>query len=340
MNTEIQVGVIGTGRMGQRHAHNLTHQVVGARVSAIMDIDEGRASAIAAECGGANVFTDASALINDANVDAIVIVSPDPTHAALTLECLTAQKPVLCEKPLATTMDDAQKVLDAEVALRRRLVQVGLMREYDLAHQAVKRAITQGDIGRPLMFRGVHNNLGLGSTRTTEDVIINSAIHDIHSARWMIGDEVERVYVQRVVAEESDPATCRFLCVQMTFRGGALATIELNADSNYGYEVFVEIVGEQGTIQSNSLESPILRKAGTSSQAVEPHWLDRFDPAYIREMQTWAQSVLNNTPTGPSVWDGYISLAIAEACIESAATGQPVTLPKTNPPNLYQQAST
>jgi myo-inositol 2-dehydrogenase/D-chiro-inositol 1-dehydrogenase len=334
----IHIGVIGTGGMGARHARNLATQTHGAQVVAVMDIDRARAAALAAEIGEATVYTDALALIEAAPVEAVLIASPDSTHAELTLACLNAGKPVLCEKPLAATLAEAEKVLRAEVDVGRRLVQVGFMREYDRAHQQVKAVVERGELGRPLLFRGVHNHLSLGYDRTTEDVIINSAIHDIHSTRWLMGQEIDRVFVQCVAADSNRPETCRLLLLQMTLRDGSLAIIEVNGDSDYGYEVDVEITGEHGSVRTTSLRSPVVRQAGSRSQAIEPDWLERFDSAYVEEVRTWVHSLLVQEPTGPSTWDGYVSLVVADVCINSAKTGQPQTVLHLEPPEFYRRS--
>ena len=121
MTQPIQIGVIGTGGMGGRHARNLAQHTVGSQVAAVMDTDQSRAREIAEYCGEARIYSDASALIADPNVDAVVIASPDPTHAEFAIACI-----------------EAQKILHAEVATGRRLVQVGFMREYDPAHRQIK----------------------------------------------------------------------------------------------------------------------------------------------------------------------------------------------------------
>ncbi len=333
----IQVGVIGTGGMGARHARNLAHQVVGAQVVAVMDIDRERAEAVAAACEGAQMFTDAPALIADIHVEAVLIASPDPTHAKLALACVKAGKPVLCEKPLATSADEAEKVILAELALGRRLVQVGFMREFDLPHRAAKEAIERGDIGRPLLFRGRHINMSVGYARTTEEVIVNSAVHDIHSARWMLDEEVSNVYVQQIVADQARPETCRLLLIQMTLSNGSLAVLEVNSDSGYGYEVDVEVIGEFGSVRTDSLRSPVLRRSGARSQAVEADWLARFDTAYLDEVQAWIRSLLDEEPTGPTAWDGYVSLVVADACLQSVETGKPQEVPAVERPGLYKR---
>jgi myo-inositol 2-dehydrogenase/D-chiro-inositol 1-dehydrogenase len=153
MQKMINVGVIGSGGMGGRHIRNLASQTP-AQVVAIMDVDQARAEAVAAESGGGKVYAETKALIADPNVQAVVIASPDPFHAEAALACIEAGKPVLCEKPLATNLADAKKVLEAEVAGGKRLVQLAFMREYDPAHKAVKASAAGAIWGSCSLFGG------------------------------------------------------------------------------------------------------------------------------------------------------------------------------------------
>src|SRR3712207_3532946 len=187
----IAVGVIGTGGMGGMHAENLHSRAAGARLAAVADLDTARAEKLAERSGSVAVFRDAVDLIRDDNVEAVVIASPDPTHAPLALECLKNEKPVLCEKPLADSADAALKVVEAEVELGRKLVQVGFMRRYDPQHVAVKEAVESGSVGAPVVFKGWHRNADLDPGITSEWVVINATIHDIDSARWFIEEEIE-----------------------------------------------------------------------------------------------------------------------------------------------------
>ncbi len=334
-NNRVRVCVIGTGGMGGRHAENLAHRVVAADLVAIMEVNRARAEAVADACGGAAVFTDAQALIDDPLVDAVVVATPDATHAALTLACIAAGKPVLCEKPLGISLDEARRVVAAENATGRRLVQVGLMRVFDPPHVALKQLILDGEIGRPLLFRGIHRNLGRPGIDVAADPIVNAAVHDIHSARWIMGDDVTTVYVSRVVAEADRPESCRLMLLQLTFRGGGLASILVDADSGYGYEVAVEVSGEHGTAATPSLSSPVVRKAGGAGRAVEADWLARFKTAYELEDAAWVRSILDAAPTGPTAWDGYAAMRVSDAGVRSLQSGAAETLAEETPPPLY-----
>ena len=330
---KLGIGIIGTGGMGGRHARNLADRVNAAEVVAIMDLDKGRAATVAADCGGAAVFTDASALINDSAVDAIVIASPDPTHADLAIACIEAGKPVLCEKPLGVDIDDAKRVLRAEVAGGKRLIQVGLMRMFDPQHTALKQAIDDDTIGRPLLFRGIHKHWH--QDRTAVSVIVNSAVHDIHSARWLMADDVAVAYADHVGVDPDKPELTRLVLLQLKFRGGGLGTIEVDVDDNYGYEVVVEVSGERGTLRTPSVTSPILRQQGTASQAVVADWLARFETAYVLEAEAWVSATLGGTYTGATVWDGYAAMRVADAAARSLESGKAEALPDEPRPDIY-----
>ncbi len=323
--------------MGARHARNIASRVGGVTVAALMDLDQVRAGQVAAECGvEATLYDDGLALIADEAVAGVVIASPDTTHAALTKACIAVGKPVLCEKPLATSLAEAQEVMATEIAHGRRLVQLGFMREYDPQHLALKKVLDEGGLGQPLMFSGLHSNLG-GEARSRADVVVNSAVHDIHSARWLMADNIARVMAQSVPFAPDQPESSRLLQLQLWFKNGAMGTILVNADSGYGYEVAVEITGETGMARTQSLASPVVRVGGKAGQGVEADWLHRFEEAYIREIEAWARSLVTGSATGPSVWDGVASLNVAAACLESLASGQVVAVSDMATPELYRR---
>jgi len=333
----IPVGVVGTGGMGGMHAYCLHRKVAGARVAAVSDLDAERAGKVAGECGGAAVFGDAVEMIRDEGVEAVVVASPDPTHAGLVHECLRLGKPVLCEKPLATSPEEALGIVEAEVELGRRLVQVGFMRRYDPQHVDVKRVAASGAIGEPVLFKGWHRNAQIPPGVDSEWVVINAAIHDLDSARWMLEAEVEEAFVRGLNTTGSSAGQYDLQLIQLTFADGRLATIEVNVDAQFGYEVGVEVVGVNGTAHTAPPSGAVVRLDRSFSQKVDGDWLDRFEPAYTIELQEWVESIEGGRPPAPDAWDGYASLVVAEACIASIRSGNPegVTVPEK--PALYEK---
>jgi myo-inositol 2-dehydrogenase / D-chiro-inositol 1-dehydrogenase len=335
-HSQIAVGIVGTGGMGGMHAENVHTLLANARLAGVADLDSARAERLAERCGSAAVYRDPVELIRDDGVEAVVIASPDPTHLALVLECLENEKPVLCEKPLAGSAGEALEIVEAEVELGRKLVQVGFMRRFDPQHVAVKEAVESGAIGEPMLFKDWHRNLDQEPGIDSAAVVRNSTIHDLDSARWFLGEEIEEVYALGVnTAPKLGEEVLDLQLIQFSTTGGRLGTIETNVVSGYGYEVGVELVGELGTVQTAPPGAAIVRRDRTVSRHMEEDWLQRFHEAYVIELRSWIESLGNGTLTGPDSWDGYASLVVADACVASLRSGSPQKVPTLKAPALY-----
>lgn len=323
---EISIGLIGAGGMGARHAVNLHSYVPGARVAALYDPDLGRALEVAARCGSPAAFDDPFRLIRDPGVDAVLIASPDATHLDFTLACLNAGKPVFCEKPLAISAEDAARVVEAERATGRRLISVGLMRRFDPYHMAVKQVIAEGKIGRPVLYKGVHRNVSIPYDVRAEAILTNSASHDVDAARWLLGQEIETVYVQGIRSHAAfSSQTTDLLLLQMSLTGDCLAAVEVYAAAEYGYEVTAEVVGERGVATSGRPDHALVRAEAGVGVALPRDWLDRFQDAYVIELREWVRSLRSGAVfPGAGAWDGYMTLVITDASITSLKTGTPV----------------
>jgi myo-inositol 2-dehydrogenase / D-chiro-inositol 1-dehydrogenase len=334
----VSVGIIGTGGMGARHARNLHDKVKGATVAGLSDVDEQRVAAVAVACGGAPVFADPYQLIADERIDAVLISSPDATHVDYVLACLEQNKPVLCEKPLAITPEEAQRVIDAEIAAGRRLVATGFMRRFDPAHAAVNEARQSGALGRPVLFRGVHRNAGASPGLPRHLIVTGSAVHDIDSARWLLQEEIVEVFARGFRVDPSlDEQFHDLLLVQLTLSGNCLGTIEVFVSARYGYEVVAEVVGSRGTAVTAQAGEAVLRQDQGCTTAVHGDWLERFQDAYVLEAEQWIRSLRGGHFKGATAWDGYMSLVVAQACINSVESGRPEAVIAPAKPAIYQE---
>ena len=334
----LSVGVIGTGGMGTRHALNLHRAVGNARVAAVYDLDQDRARQMAEMCGQPLVLDDPERLINHPQVEAVMIVSPDDTHARLTLACLQAGKPVLSEKPLATTVEDAIRVLEAEVECGQRLVSVGFMRRFDPQHMAVKTVVADGVLGRPLLFKGVHRNAAVPYGTTAETILINSAGHDVDSARWLLGAEVQEVYVRGLRSRpDLHPDTKDLLLIEMALTNDTLAHVEVYVNADYGYEVSAEVVCQRGSAITTLADDILVRADAQRGHPIPKDWLARFQDAYVLELVEWVESIQDSRSfRGAHTWDGYMTMLITGACIDSFRSGTITSLNVPDKPALYQ----
>lgn len=340
----IHVGVIGTGGMGLRHVENLHARVVGARVAAVYDLD-GERAARAAAMTGAHATSSPQALIDDPAVQAVVIASPDPTHADLAAACVAAGKPVLCEKPLAQTGPGALRVVEAEVAAGRRLIAVGFMRRYDPAHLAVLNAARSGAIGRPLLFRGASRAQAMAADRPLDSIMNNTAIHDLDAARWMLadpaaGDEVTEVMVHALRSSDFfAPETADLFVITLRVGARKLASIEVAMAVEYGYDIEAALVGSQGVAETRQPDVALVRRANQRGFSFPGDWLERFQVAYLAELQEWVSSLRGLCAFGgATAWDGYMANLVADACVASIQRGAPVALAAPPMPDLYRSA--
>jgi len=331
----LNVGVIGTGWIGEQHVHRLSAGLGGSTVVAVSDSDAARAQHVADGVPGARVHATGQALIDDAAVQAVVVASWGPTHEAFVLAAIAAGKPVFCEKPLATTQAACLRIVDAEVAFGRRLVQVGFMRRYDGAYRALKAAIASGALGTPLFFHSAHRNPSVPPSYTSDMAISDTAVHDIDIARWLLDDEVVAASVlaprrNRRGGELRDP-----ILVLLEMAGGALVDVEVSVNIAYGYDIRGEIVGETGTAALAERNPVVLKTGGAFSGSVPGAFLDRFTGAFDAEFQAWVAAAAQGTATGPSAWEGYAATLVSAAAIEAARSGVRTPIAMRARPALY-----
>src|SRR3989337_2920858 len=146
MAEKVRVGVIGAGVMGRYPCETLALRLTGAELAAVADIDGVAAGRAASLSSGALATTDHRALLADPSVQAVVIASPNDTHAALVREAARAGKYVFCEKPIALDLASADAAL-AEAARQGVKLQVGFQRRFDPAYREARQAIADGELG-------------------------------------------------------------------------------------------------------------------------------------------------------------------------------------------------
>jgi myo-inositol 2-dehydrogenase/D-chiro-inositol 1-dehydrogenase len=329
------IGVVGTGQMGRYHVERLASSVLGARVVAVSDVFVEVARQVA-ELVGARAYADGHELIADDQVEAVLIASPGDTHEEFTLACLAAGKPVLCEKPLAPTIDACLRVLEAEAAKPRRLVQVGFMRRYDDDFRALKGGVDSGRVGRPLLLHCRHRNATVPPGFTTDMMITDSVVHDIDVTRWLLGQEIvaATVYKARRTSKAPEGLADPQMVVLETAEG-VVVDVESFVTCQFGYDIRYELVGETGTLSLSEEAGVLVRQDGQYHGPIPADYRERFAGAYQHELQEWVDGVLAGQVIGPSAWDGYATQAVAEAAVESQTKGDRVQVELVERPALY-----
>ena len=328
----IRIGLIGAGIMGSDHARLFAEEVPGVSLQVICDADLARAKK-AADATGASAASDPLAVIADKSIDAVVIAAPDQFHAPLTLACIAAGKPVLCEKPLSQDNNECLQVLAAEENCGRHLVQIGFMRRFDPSYTEIKSLLTNGELGKALMFHCFHRNVSPAYDFKAEMAICNSAPHEFDVARWMLDSDFKSISVFR---PPSGGATAPVFMVLETI-AGQLVNIEVNISATYGYDVRGELVGEKGTA---FLRAPVNADINLGLKHINTYpadWRPRFVEAYRRQNIAWVNSISSGKPNiGATAWDGYCSTAVADAGVAALHSGKPALVQQITKPKFYK----
>lgn len=331
----VRVGLIGAGVMGSDHAKVISEDIPGATLQVVCDASR-KAVEPLAEAYSAEVETDAFALIRRADVDAVLIASPDGTHADLTLAALEARKPVLCEKPLADTSARCLDVVAAEMSLGRRLVQVGFMRRFDPAYVEMRNCLSAGRIGSAVMMHNFHRNVETPAAGFTSAMAItNSAPHEFDAIRFVLDAEVTEI--SAFEPARADLQTGKPVMMVLQTSAGQLAFVEVNNNAAYGYDVRGELVGTRGSFSLGGPASGVCNAGLTASTGYPEDWRPRFAEAYRLQDKAWIGAVLAEEPCveASSAWDGYCATAIAEAGVAALASGQKTAVALVDRPDIY-----
>jgi myo-inositol 2-dehydrogenase/D-chiro-inositol 1-dehydrogenase len=325
--SDLRVAVLGVGIMGADHVARLTSKISGARVAVVNDYLTEKAEQIAAGIPGCRVISDPLDAIADAQVDAVVLATPGPTHEKQLLACLEHRKPVLCEKPLTTDVETSLEVVKREAELGTRLIQVGFMRRFDHEYAQLKAMLDAGELGRPLVLHCVHRNPAVPPSFDSAMVVRDSLVHEVDVTRFLFDEEIVSIQIIKPSANPGAPEGLADPQIAiMRTASGKHVDVELFVTTGVAYEVRTEVVAEKGSA-TIGLDVGLVRKTapGHWGGQITPGFRERFGQAYDTEFARWVDAVRSGANVdGPGAWDGYAASAVCEAGVQSLNSGLPV----------------
>jgi predicted dehydrogenase len=247
----VKVGIIGAGFIGRSHARAVKENE-NALLVAVADISTPAGHGVVSDYGG-TFYQDYNKMLATENLDAVIICTPDHLHLEPTIAVAKAGKDILLEKPLASTMEDAEGILKAVSENKVRLM-VGHCLRFSPQYAYVKECVGRGDIGEPV-HGWARRNAKITDGRRFKgntSVVLFLGVHDIDFLRWCIGSEVVRVYAEKNQKVLKNTEMADSILSVLKFKNGFVASLEhswINPE-NFGAVVDqkIEFVGEKGSV--------------------------------------------------------------------------------------------
>ncbi len=333
-NKRLQVGVIGTGRIGKIHAENLATRVHGAAAAAVADIDLKSAQETAARLHIPKAVSDYHMLLSDPTIDAIAICSSTDTHAQIITEAAAAGKHIFCEKPIDHDLTKIDRALEA-VKKAGVSLQIGFNRRFDPNFRKVHEMVSEGKIGKPHILRITSRDPAPPPAeyiQVSGGIFLDMTIHDFDMARFLTGSEVIEVFtaggvlIDPKIGKAGDIDTA---IITLFFENGAIGTIDNSRKAVYGYDQRVEVFGSEGMVlvQNNTADTHLYsNEEGVHSAKPLYFFLERYTESFISEMREFVESVQQGTQPPVIGEDGRIPVVIGMAARKSYLEHRPVKM--------------
>jgi myo-inositol 2-dehydrogenase/D-chiro-inositol 1-dehydrogenase len=328
----LRVALFGAGRIGQVHARSIVNSGE-AELAWVCDPVESAATELADKYG-AKASPEPGDAVTDPSVDAVLIASATATHTDLIRESVLAGKKVLCEKPIDLDMGKIDATWDA-IKGSAPFVMLGFNRRFDPSFGEMNARVKAGEIGTVRALRVTSRDPQpppAAYLAVSGGIFRDMTIHDFDMARFFLGDIVE---VSAVASTNNLPDFIAVndhaqAIVSMRNRDNALCTIVNSRSCAYGYDQRLEAFGDLGSLEAGNWTATTVRASNArETEAAGPvlnFFLERYMPSYQAEFAEFVAAIKADREPSVGFVDGRAALVLAEAAIESVATGKAVSV--------------
>lgn len=331
---KLNIGIVGAGRIGKVHAQSIVYHIPEAQVVMVTDVVGAAAEALAKQYGIERWSTDYMDIVNSPDIDAVLVCSPTPTHADISIAAMKAGKHVFCEKPVDLTIEKIRETAKVAAETGRKL-QIGFNRRFDHNHGKVQRLAADGTLGKVEIVKITSRDPEPPSPEyaaSSGGLYIDMMIHDFDMAMFLAGCDVEEVYATGVsivdprIGEAGDVDTA---IVTLKFVSGALGVIDNSRRAAYGYDQRVEVFGSLGMAAGENDGDSTVKvstAAGVTGDKPQYFFLERYMASFIEEMRQFVAAVNNDTEVPVGIHAGLMSVVLAKAAKKSLDEHRPVKI--------------
>ena len=334
MAEPIKLGIIGAGRIGRVHAEALAFRVPTAKVEMISDVRLDAAEKAAKDFHIPAAVEDYHKILGAKDIKGVIICSSTDTHARIIEEAAASGKHIFCEKPIDLDLAKIRSAIDAAKKAGVKL-QVGFNRRFDPNFKRIADQIRAGKIGTPQVVRITSRDPGpppIEYVKVSGGIFLDMTIHDLDMARYVIGQEIEEVFVH--AANLVDPAIKQAgdvdtAVVSMKYASGALCTIDNCRKAVYGYDQRLEVLGSSGCLlaeNNTSTRTHLWNADGLRGELPLHFFLERYTDSYVGEMKEFVDAIATGRNPSCTGQDGLTATILGLAAKKSLAERRPVKI--------------
>ncbi len=327
-----RIGLIGAGFIGEVHLRALAFNR-RADVRAIADVNERRAREMAERFHVPRTYTDVRQMLEQERLDGVIIATPDQLHREPAELAAQAGVHIMLEKPIATTVEDAEAIIAAAQRNNVKLM-IGFILRFTLPYQQLRQKVVSGEIGTPTMAFGKRTVNASEARRLAGRCTVNDylSIHDTDTILWNMGTDVESVYAQNgsFVLKEQGLNTPDYYWTMLRFRNGATAVTHSHwampaAFPNYP-ESELLMTGTRGAVHLHLAGQHLWYASDTSYEHPDVSYGFTAEDAgaFRKEDEHFTDCIIEDRQPLVTGVDGLNALKIILAADESIRTGQPV----------------
>ena len=326
MNKKINVGLIGVGRIGKLHAENIVKGLCDyATLKSIADIYYENAEELAEKLNVKNVYKDYRNILEDKEIDVVIICSPTDTHAQIIIDAANNKKDVFCEKPIDLNIDRIKEVLKV-VDKNSVKLQIGFNRRFDPNFKKIHDMVKAGSVGNVHIIKISSRDPApppISYIKGSGGLFLDMSVHDFDMCRFLSGSEALEIFaiggnfIDPSIGEAGDIDTAS---ITIKMKNNVICMIDNSRKSVYGYDQRVEVFGSKGClIADNNIPTNVKYYNETSISGDKPYYffMDRYKDAYLKELESFFECIINGKEPLVTGKDGLESVYIAMAANSS-----------------------
>jgi len=355
---KVGLGIIGCGWAARDLYEPAFRFLKNGRIVAVMDINESKAKFLKELYGVPRYYTDLDDMLRDKEVEAVVVLTPPHHHLEPVVKSAEAGKHVYCEKPMAPTVQEADRMIEA---CRRNKVKfmIAFMKRFNKSFRFVKKLIDEDRLGSVFELRARWDNARVGKMSETQyrlklisggGFLQEDGSHPLDICRWWLGD-VEEVNAYVAIIAPDRHETDDMACVTMRHKSGAISTLHITMITHTKGEESYELYGTKGTLimkwlyhSSRSPEPALIHLYRNSREVQDLTLSSSWNPLqelrdnwqYLRELEHFCECILHDEEPYCTGEDGRAVVEIVNAAYISAWKHERIRLPLKVTPDLKE----